>query len=352
MQWAKNNIQVKYNLAVSGVPNYPLSALPVRIEDLEITGDSYYGYEPLQQVIARKYGVSTNQIFSTLGTSLANHIAIAVTVQPGDDILIEQPTYELLISTARYLGANVHRFPRHFDNGFQIDPDDVRKSITPKTKLIVLTNLHNPSSAFTDEKTLEEIGSIAERIGARVLVDEVYLDAAFDLNPLSSIHLGNNFIVTNSLTKVYGLSGLRCGWVIAQPELIQKMWHLNDLFEVIPPHISELLSVLAFNNLDKIISLTRNLLHANHRTLNDFLKTRLDLDYVQPGFGTVLFPRLKNGKVDEILEILINKYETAIVPGKYFEMPNHLRIGLSCKPDIFQIGIKNIEKALYDLTHL
>jgi aspartate/methionine/tyrosine aminotransferase len=351
MQWAKIFARVKYNLAVSGVPNYPLSALPVRIEDLEITGDSYYGYEPLQQVIAQKHSVNASQVFFTLGTSMANHIAMAVTTQPGDDILIEQPTYELLLATARYLEANVNRFPRHYDNGFQINPDDVRKSITPKTKLIALTNLHNPSSAYTDEKTLGEIGSIAERIGAQVLVDEVYLDSAFDLNPRSSARLGNNFIVTNSLTKVYGLSGIRCGWVIAQPELTQKMWHLNDLFYVNHVHLAERLSLIAFQNLDEIKAWSCNILDQNHKLLNDFLNSRDDLEAYRPGFGTVVFPRLKNGKVDELSEILINKYETAIVPGKYFEMPNYFRIGLSCKPDIFQAGIENIDKALNDLTH-
>ena len=349
MQWAKIHVHVKYNLAVSGVPNYPLSELPVRLGDLEITGNSYYGYEPLQQTIAQKYDVKTDQVFSTIGTSLANHIAIATMLRSGDDILIEQPTYELLISTAQYLGAKVNRFRRHYENGFQIDPDDIRHAITPKTKLIVLTNLHNPSSVLTDEKTLNEIGKIARDIRAYVLVDEVYLDAAFDLTLRSSIHLGDEFIVTNSLTKVYGLSGLRCGWVLAKPELIQKMWYLNDLFEVVPPHPSELLSVIAFKNLDKIAAYARSLLAANRNTLTEFLKKRGDLGYIQPDFGTVLFPRLKVGDVDKLSDLLLRKYETAIAPGRYFEMPNHFRIGLSCKPEIFQTGLANIGKALDEL---
>ncbi len=349
MQWTKKYARVKYNLAVSGVPNYPLSALPVRIEDLEITGDSYYGYEPLQQVIAQKYSVNANQIFFTLGTSLANHIAMAVTAQPGDDILIEQPTYELLISTARYLSVNVNRFPRHFDNGFQIDSDDVKKSITSKTKLIVLTNLHNPSSAFTDDNTLEEIGSIAERVGARVLVDEVYLDAAFDLNPRSSIHLGNNFIITNSLTKVYGLSGLRCGWVIAQPELIQKMWHLNDLFYVKHVHLAERLSLISFQNLDEIKAWSRNILDQNHNLINDFLSSSDDLEVYRPGFGTVVFPRFKKGTADNLSRILNEKYDTAITPGRFFDMPDFFRIGLGCEPIIFQEGLRRLESALEEL---
>jgi aspartate/methionine/tyrosine aminotransferase len=350
MQWAKSHAQVKYNLAVSGVPNYPFSKLHVKLEDLAITGDSRYGYEPLQEAIARKCGVQTDKVFSTIGTSLGNHLAMAVMIQPGDDILIEQPTYELLISTARYLGANVNRFPRRFENKFQIDPDDIRKSITPKTKLIVITNLHNPSSVLTEERILQEIGAIAQRVGSHVLVDEVYLDAAFDVTPRSSIHLGDEFIVTNSLTKVYGLSGLRCGWILAKPRLIKTMWHLNDLFEVIPPHPSELLSVIALNNLDEIAADAQALLTKNHKTLNDFLGTRSDLEYVKPDWGTVLFPRLKSGGVDRLSEILLNKFETVIVPGRYFEMPDHFRLGISCASEVFQAGISNLEEALDELS--
>src|SRR5205085_8584350 len=105
---------------------------------------------------------------------------------------------------------------------------------------IVVTNLHNPTSTLTGEDTIREIGEIARRAGARVLVDEVYLDAAFEKAPRSAAHLGDHFIVTSSLTKVYGLSGLRCGWIIGDPKLATAMWRLNDLFGVIPAHMAEL----------------------------------------------------------------------------------------------------------------
>src|SRR5205807_328656 len=117
-----------------------------------------------------------------------------------------------------------------------------------RTKLIVLTNLHNPSSALTPDSVLREVGDL----GAHVLVDEVYLDAVYEKTPRSSAHLGPQFIVTNSLTKVYGLSGLRCGWILAEPDLARAMWRLNDLFEVNAAHPAELLSVAAFRHLDAI----------------------------------------------------------------------------------------------------
>src|SRR5205807_631286 len=155
----------------------------------------------------------------------------------------------------------------------------------PKTRLVVITNLHNPSSAFTDEPALKKLSEIARRSGARVLVDEVYLEAAFDRSPKSAIHLGPEFIVTNSLTKVYGLSGLRCGWILAQPDLADKMWRLNDLFGSIPAHPAELLSVIAFQHLDKIRARTRKIVEADRAALTNFLEAQAGHDDAQAGGG-------------------------------------------------------------------
>src|SRR5206468_6212231 len=136
------------------------------------------------------------------------------------------PTYELLLSLAHYLGAKVLSFPRRFEDGFAIDAKTVRKNLSRRTKLIVITNLHNPSSAPVDEKTLTSIGEMARKAGAHVLVDEVYREAIFDQPTRSAFHLGNHFVVTSSLTKAYGLSGLRCGWILAEPPLAERIWRL------------------------------------------------------------------------------------------------------------------------------
>src|ERR1043165_9227191 len=236
MQWAKTHLQARFNRASSGLLNYPLSKLPVKVEDLELSGASYYGFEPLQKALAAKSGVPTDAVVAATGTSMANHLVMAALIKPGDEVLIERPTYELLISTAQYLGAEVKRFARAYEKDFQIDLDDVERNITPRTRLIVITNLHNPTSAFTGDETLKRLGEIARRVGAHVLVDEVYLEALFDVAPRSAFHLGEAFVTTNSLTKVYGLSGWRCGWILARLELAKKLWHLNDLFGVIPAH--------------------------------------------------------------------------------------------------------------------
>lgn len=290
MEFAKLRSAAAYNLATSGVMSYPLADLPVCLSDLEINGPTIYGYAPLQERLARKNRVSPDCVVASTGTSMSNHLAMAAIFEPGDEVLVEEPTYELLLSTARYLGAEIRRFPRRFEDDFLIDPAIVAKHITQRTRLVVITNLHNPSGVLTDTETLRQLGEIALSVGARVLVDEVYIETLFDEPQPSAFHLGNHFLVTNSLTKAYGLSGLRCGWILAEAALSERIWRLNDLFAATPAHPAELLSVIALDNLDRIAARAKNILDSNRRHLDTFLDSRGDLECVRPQFGTVAFP--------------------------------------------------------------
>lgn len=349
MEWAKTRSRARFNLATSGVANYPLSGLPAELRDLEISGPSYYGYPPLQEALAAHCGVSPDCVVHANGTSMANHLAMAALLEPGDEALIEHPAYELLTSAASYLGAEVRRFQRDPHNGFALDPADVRRAITPRTRLIVVTNLHNPTSSLAAEDVICEIGEIATSAGARVLVDEVYLDAAFDCAPRSAFHLEGPFVVTSSLTKVYGLSGLRCGWILAQPDLARRMWRLNDLFGVVPAHSAERLSIIALAHLDRIRAHYRSLLEAQQTMVNEFFASRRDLDVRPLTLGTVAFPRVLGGRVDSLCALLREKYETTVVPGRFFEMPEHFRMGIGGDTEMLKEGLERLGKALDEL---
>lgn len=346
LEWAKLCSPAKYNLATSGMVSYPLAELHVSPQDLEINGPTVYGYAPLQERLARKCGVSSDCVVAAAGTSMANHLAMAALLEPGDDVLIEQPTYGPVLEVASYLQANILRFERHAERDFEIDPDEIARRITSQTRLICLTNLHNPSGALTSEETLTRMGNIAQNSGAQVLVDEVYLDMVYDQPQRSSFHLGSNFVVTNSLTKAFGLSGLRCGWILAQPELAKRMWRLNDLFAATPVHPGELLSVVALDQIDKIDARARALLETNRRALDAFFARREDLDGFRSPWGTVSFPRLKNGSVDEFCDFLSARYETSVVPGRFFEMPDHFRIGVGGDPAMTGEALKRLAAAL------
>src|SRR5436190_4740573 len=272
MHWSKTQSRARFNLATSGVAPFPFRELPIDLKDLEINGsDNGYGYPPLQKAIAAHHGVDPDCVVESPGTSMANHLAMASIIEPGDEVLIEHPAYGPILDVARYLYADVKRFPRTDEIGWAVDPKAVRDCITPKTRLIVITNLHNPTSALTPDWVLQEIGDIARSIGALVLVDEVYLDAVYERTPRTSFHLGPEFVVTSSLTKVYGVSGLRCGWILARPELAWKMRRLNDLYGATAVYPGELLSVAAFQNLNLLRARGRRVLQADRKLLRDFL---------------------------------------------------------------------------------
>lgn len=361
LEWVKTQPRTRYSLATSGVADYPLAKLiaatggALRLEDLELSGPSFYGYPPLQQALAAKAGVPAESIVAATGTSMANHLVMAATLEPGDEVLVERPAYDPLLGVARYLGAEVKRFERRFEpgrpqSGFALDPEAVARALTPRTRLIVLTSPHNPSGVVAGEDALREVGALAERAGAYVLVDEVYREMDFAGMTRSAFGLGGRFIVTSSLTKAYGLSGLRCGWIVAPPDLARSMWRLNDLYGVIPAHTAERLSVVALQHLEVIRARARALLEANRALLGGFLDSRRDLEVARPPFGTLVFPRLPGGNVDELCNRLRERYETWLVPGRFFERPEHFRLAAGCETASLGPALDRLGMALDELA--
>ena len=349
MHWAKTQRPARFALSSSEASHFRLDRLGISIEDLELDGASYYRYPPLRQAIADKEGVAGANVVMADGTSMANFLALAAVIEPGDEILFEQPAYEPLLATALFCGAEVKRFERPSDEGFRLAPERIERALTPRTRLIVLTNLHNPSGAYADETALRQVGALAARVGARVLVDEVYLDAAFARAPKTAFLLGPQFVCTGSLTKAYGLSGLRCGWVLAEPALAEKMWRLNDLFAVAQPHATERLSCIALARLDEIAAESSVRLERNRALANHFFAGRSDLEVMPMVDGVTAFPRLASGKVDALHDLLREKYDTSIVPGRFFEMPDRFRVGVGGASDMVEEGFARLGAALDEL---
>jgi aspartate/methionine/tyrosine aminotransferase len=348
MHWAKFKAPVRYGLTGSEVQHFRLDRLPISIADLDLDGASHPRYLPLRERIASRYGVSANQVVAADGTSMANFLAMAALIDPGDEVLIEQPTYELLVSAAGFLGADIKRFQRKASDAFRVDPAAIEAVLSPKTCLIVITNLHNPSSALAEDAELRAVAGMAASVGARVLVDEVYLDSAVPPRP-SAVHLGPEFVCTNSLTKVYGLSGLRCGWILSEPELAERMWRLNDLFGVNQAHPAERLACIAFDHLDQVIGDTPALLKNNRKTFNDFIASRSDLQCAPAVHGITAFPRWLGGDGQRLDDHLRQHYDGSVVPGRWFEMPEHFRVGFYPDGAAFNEALSRLGRALDDL---
>ena len=358
MEWAKTRSHAKFNLATSGILGVPLTEFPLRLEEFEVTAPGGYGYAPLQERLARHAGVLEECVVAAAGTSMANHLAMAAVLDPGDEVLIEQPVYGPLLEVAEYLGARVKRIPRRFETGFALDPAEMERAITREMRLIVLSNFHNPSGALMPAETLWAVGELAHRTGAHVLVDEVYLEMLFEKPAPFSFPIGqsmaraseNPFIVSSSLTKGYGLSGLRCGWILASPALAKRMWLLHDLYGAVAAHPAERMSVMAFDHLEQFRKRARALLGVNRPILDAFLDSRQDLECFRPPAGTVVFPRLTNGDPETFLQLLREKYETTVVPGSFFEMPQHFRIGIGGDTAGLRAGLERLSTALDDFV--
>jgi aspartate/methionine/tyrosine aminotransferase len=353
MEFSKLHSPARYTLSTSGVMNCSLVDLglsPSDFDGLELHGADSYGYAPLLEAIAALQGVAPSSVVLAAGTSMANHLAMSALFAPGDEVLIEEPTYGLLLSTALYLGADVRRFTRRAEDAYALDPDQVARHLTPRTRLIVLSNMHNPSSALASEESLRAVGERAARVGARVLIDEVYLETlrySQEHAPVASaVHLGPHFAITSSLTKAYGLSGLRCGWILAEPALAERIWRLNDLFAATPVHIGERLSVLAIARLQAFGRRADAMISANRRALRETLEGHPALGLAIPPVGTTAFPRLRHGDVEGFCRLLREEYETSVVPGRFFERPDHFRIGLAGDPAMTRAGLVRIAEAL------
>lgn len=356
MEWAKTCSTAPFNLAASGLTNVAARDIPLLEPAMEITGPGGYGFKPLLERVSAHTKAPLKCITAATGASMANFLAMSIALNPRDEVVIEQPAYGLFADVAQYLSADVKWFDRRPEARFEVDPDAIADCVTSRTRLIVMTNLHNPSGALIPAQTLREIGALALKSGAVVLVDEVYLEMLFDPDAPAAFAIGqefgdtNPFLITNSLTKAYGLSGLRCGWVLAPEKLTTRMWRLNDLFGVNAAHAAEQMSVKAFDRLDELKQRARQLLTANRALADEFFDAHPELECFRPPGGSVFFPKLPNGDPERFFALLRDKYETSVVPGKFFGMPRHFRIGIGGTTAMVKGAFERLHGALTEFV--
>ena len=349
IQWAKTHQAARFNLAVSGAPHASFDDIGGPPTHMPVTGNNAYGYAPLLEAIATTHDVSPEQVVTCTGCSMANFLALTTLIEPGDEVVIERPTYEPLLAAAEHLGASIRRVDRPVGDECRLDPRRVVEALTPRTRVVVLANLHNPSGQIIAASVLREIGEAAHHIGARVLVDEVYLDAALEQRA-SSVHLGPAFIVTTSLTKVYGLAALRCGWIIADEEFARRAWRVADLHGNVQPFAPDWIAARAFPHLPSLRQRTRTMLDTNRAAFAAWAERRTDITYVPTAYGTTICLKPIGVEVSHLCAELRSRYEVSVVPGRFFELPAHVRVGLTVPPETFREGLERIDACLRQIT--
>lgn len=346
MRWAKTHRHARFDLTGSNLVACLVEDLAGAREALELGGDNDNGYRPLVEAIAARYGVSPEQVATASGASGANFFAAASLVGPGDEVVVERPGYDPLLGIPRFLGASVTRFNRRFEDGFRLDPDRIAAAMTPRTSLVIISNPHNPSGVVASEAELEAAGRVVERAGARLLVDEVYLDAVPGPRRRPAAALGPALVTTSSLTKAYGLAGLRCGWVIATPDITERVRRVHDVVDAIGPFPAERLALLAFQQIDWLEARSRRIVQANSRAAQGLVERTPELACVPTDGGLVLFPRLVGSSdATPLVDWLFHEFEVGVVAGLHFEAPAHLRLALGGRPESVGEALDRLGKA-------
>ena len=346
MAWAKNRPVPAVDLAGSNLLACSMEDLPGAREAVDLSGESANGYPPLLQAIAARYGVPEDCVATAPGCSGANFLACAAMLEAGDEVAVERPVYDPLIAAVQMLGARPRFFERRFQRNFALDPLAIGQALTPATRLVIVSNPHNPSGVLAPEEEMAALARLAERTGIPVLVDEVYLDAVLEHRPAPAATRSPLFISSNSLTKAYGLSSLRCGWTLASPEITERIRRARDVVDLSGPIPAERLAVLAFRHLDALAGRARRLIEGNSRLVRDFLAGQPLLECA-PFAATIAFPRYRDGRdAGPFVSRLFEEHRVAVVPGAFFGLPSHFRISLGGSPGTLREGLEAAARCL------
>jgi aspartate/methionine/tyrosine aminotransferase len=253
------------------------------------------------------------------------------------------------------MGANILRFDRAFRAGFALDPDAVAHAMTPRTRLIVITSPHNPSGVAVSDDALHEVTKLAERTGAHVLVDEVYLDAASAARGAhgpdhSATRLEGPVIVTASLTKSYGLAGLKSGWAIAPPAVAERFRRARDVVDNAGSAPSDRLAALAWSMLPQLTRRAATILGGNLERAREFFLVHPQFELAERPWCSVTFPRIAGiSDADPWVQRVLGQHGVAVAPGRFFESPAHFRISLAGNSDALERGLTALSAAAREI---
>jgi aspartate/methionine/tyrosine aminotransferase len=329
-----------------------------------LTGLSAPADRSLESLVAAAYpeSVSAANVLVTAGASQANVVAVATaladqrgaTAQGGSRVLVESPAYEPLLASPAGLDATVDRFRRPPAENYRLDPAAVEAALREETRLLTVTNRHNPSGRLAERATLADLARTATDAGAFLLVDEVY--APYRSEPFSGP--GQAFggptaaglegtIVTSSVTKFFGLGELRIGWVVADRAVVERatsiMHHVPDV--AVP---SRELAKRLFANRDDLAATSRRRLEQNHTLLAEFVARRPDLRGVVPDGSSFAFLAHETADGDAVATAG-QESGVLVVPGRFFEEPAHFRISLGRAPEEMAAGLDAFGSVLDDL---
>jgi aspartate/methionine/tyrosine aminotransferase len=315
------------------------------------------GTVELRSLIASMYSsTGTDHIQVTNGGSEANLLVLLHLLTPGDHVVVMAPNYMQVYGLARALGAEISLW--HLVEDTEANPqrwrpdlDALRALVTPRTRAVLICNPNNPTGARLTAAELDGICSIAGTVGAWVVADEIYRGAELDSIETASVwERGERTIVTSGLSKAYGLPGLRIGWIVAAPKLIEQLWGIHDYTSIAPAAASDVLArmALAPGRRDKVIARTRGIVRTNYPIVRKWIEKRARaLSHIPPEAGAIAFVRYQHEiNSTALAERLRDEQSVLVVPGDHFGMDGYLRVGFGADPAHLTGSLERIGEVL------
>lgn len=348
---------IRYNLAESGITSRVLKNLHLTLDDLALVYGNHIGKPELRELIASDAdSLRPDDVLTTVGAASALFMVAISILKPGDRIVVAFPNYITNFDTPRTMGCEIDYLNVTFENGFQVDVDELAERITPETKLVSLTCPHNPTGTMMSAKALERVIELVEARGCYLLYDETYRDMTFgDRLPVAA-SLSARAISVCSMSKTYGLPGIRVGWVMTQDaELMEALLAAKEQIFISHSVVDEEIAYQVLAEKEKHLAEIRQHIRANFETMREWMAEQRALEWVEPGGGVVCFPRIRAGievDIDRFYHALNHQYGTVVGPGHWFEMDRRfMRVGFGFTDrETLKGGLENIIRAVEDAS--
>jgi aspartate/methionine/tyrosine aminotransferase len=357
MQSTWENV-VDYDMSESGVRPLTLRELVAMGFDLESFLDVPLGYSQsngtieLRERLAEIYpGASVEHIEVTNGTSEANYLIALSQLRPGDEVAMEVPNYMQMPGVARSLGATVRTFRLQQNTGWEPDWDEFEEAVTPKTRLLYLSNPNNPTGAVLSDAAMARIVNRCEQTGTWLLADEVYLGAEIDRPRTESFWgMSDRVVVTSGLSKAYGIPGVRVGWMVGPRALVHECWAQHDYLTIGPNKMSDRIARVAVErvNRERCYSRTRDILRHNLPIAREWIDSFAGrITWREPQAGAIALVRYDSDAASlDVAERVRIDQNTLIVPGTHVGLEGHLRIWLGGREEFLREGLRRIAAGL------
>jgi aspartate/methionine/tyrosine aminotransferase len=360
MQSTWENI-VDYDMSESGVRPLTLRELAGMGFDLDTFLDVPLGYSQsngtieLREGVAAHYpGATIDHVEVTNGTSEANYLIALSQLQPGDDVAMELPNYMQMPGVARSLGATVKPFRLQQPTGWEPDWDEFDAAVTPKTKLLYLSNPNNPTGAVLSDDAMKRIVERCEKTGTWLLSDEVYLGAEIDRPRTKSFWgMGERVVVASGLSKAYGIPGVRIGWLVGPPGLAAACWTQHDYITIGPNKMSDAIARTAVQpaSREQCYARTREILKQNLPIAREWVES-FDglLSWREPQAGAIALLKYDaNIPSIELADRVRKRQNTLIVPGAHVGLEGYVRIWIGAREEFLREGLRRIGAELATL---